>query len=45
VEISNEPALSALGAAAECDGWDQLIVAIVGIHTAGSFPDSLVEEQ
>jgi hypothetical protein len=41
VEISNEPAVSALGVAAERDGWGQLIVAVVDIHTAGSFPDSL----
>ena len=41
VEISNEPAVSALGVTAERDGWGQLIVAVGDIHTAESFPDSL----
>jgi hypothetical protein len=41
VEISNEPAVSALGVAAERDGWGKLIVAVGDIHTAESFPDSL----
>src|SRR5687767_1694607 len=41
VEISNEPAVSALGVTAEGDGWGQLIVAVGDIHTAESFPDSL----
>src|SRR5215218_10754871 len=38
VEISNEPAVSALGVTAEPDGWGQLIVAVGDIHTAESFP-------
>jgi hypothetical protein len=41
VEISNEPAVSALGVAAERDGWGKLIVAVGDIYTAESFPDSL----
>jgi hypothetical protein len=41
VEISNEPAVAALGATAERDGWGQLSVAVGDIHTAESFPDSL----
>jgi hypothetical protein len=41
VEISNEPAVSALGVTAERDGWGQLIVAVSEIHTAKFFPDSL----
>jgi hypothetical protein len=41
VEISNEPAVSALGVTAERDGWGQLIVAVGDIHTAEPFPDSL----
>jgi hypothetical protein len=41
VEISNEPPVSALGLTAERNGWGQLIVAVVDIHTAESFPDSL----
>ena len=41
VEISNEPAASALGVTAERDGWGQLIVAVGDIHTAESFPDSV----
>jgi hypothetical protein len=40
VEISNEPAVSALGLTAERDGWGQFIVAVGSIHTAVSFPDS-----
>jgi hypothetical protein len=45
VEISNEPAVTALGVALERDGWDNLIVAVGDIHTAVSFPDSLVGEE
>jgi hypothetical protein len=41
VEISNEPAVSALDVMAERDGCGQLIVAVGDIHTAESFPDSL----
>jgi hypothetical protein len=41
VEISNEPAVSALGVTTECEGWGQLIVAVGDIHTAEPFPDSL----
>jgi hypothetical protein len=41
VEISNEPAVSALGVAAERDSWGKLIVAVGDIYTAESFPDSL----
>jgi hypothetical protein len=41
LEISNGPAVSALGVTAERDRWGQLIVAVVDIHTAESFPDSL----
>jgi hypothetical protein len=41
VEISNEPAVSALGITAERDGCGQLIVAVGDIHAAESFPDSL----
>jgi len=41
VEISNEPAVSALGVAVERDGWGQLIVAVGDIHTDESFPDSV----
>jgi hypothetical protein len=42
VEISNEPAISALGVTAERHRWRQLIVAVGDIHTAESFPDSRV---
>jgi hypothetical protein len=45
VEISNEPAVSALGVTAERDGWGQLIVAVGDIHTAESFPDTLRHRQ
>jgi hypothetical protein len=45
VEISNEPAASALGVTAERDGWGQLIVAVGDIHTAESFPDSLRQKE
>ena len=45
VEISNEPAVSALGVTAERDGCGQLIVAVGDIHTAESFPDSLASER
>jgi hypothetical protein len=45
VEISNEPAVSALGVTAERDGWGQLIVAVGDIHTAESFPDSLASKR
>jgi hypothetical protein len=41
VEISNEPAVSALGVRAERDGYGQLIVARWYIHNAKSLPDSL----
>jgi hypothetical protein len=41
VEISNEPAFSALGVTVACDGWNEFIVAVGDTHTAGSFPDSL----
>src|SRR3954449_8163783 len=41
VEISNDPAVLALGVAAERDSGDQLDVAVGDIHTAESFPDSL----
>jgi hypothetical protein len=41
VEISNKPAVSAVGVTAERDGWGQLIIAVGDIHTAESFPDSL----
>jgi len=41
VEISNEPAVWAVGVAAERDGWGKLIVAVGDIYTAESFPDSL----
>jgi hypothetical protein len=41
VEISNKPAVSALGMTAERDVWGQLTVAVGDIHTAESFPDSL----
>jgi hypothetical protein len=41
VEISNEPAFSALGVTAERDGWAEFIVAVGDIHTAESFPDSV----
>jgi hypothetical protein len=41
VEISNEPAISALDMTAECAGWGQLLVAVGDIHTAEIFPDSL----
>jgi hypothetical protein len=44
-EISNQPAVSALGVTAERDGWGQLIVAVGDIHTAESFPDSVDTEQ
>jgi hypothetical protein len=37
VEISNEPAVSALGVAAERDGWSKLIVAVGDIHTAAAW--------
>jgi hypothetical protein len=45
VEISNEPAVSALGVTTECEGWGQLIVAVGDIHTAEPFPDSLGSKQ
>jgi hypothetical protein len=45
VEISNEPAVSALGVTAERDPGGQLIVAVGDIHTAESFPDSLASTQ
>ena len=45
VEISNEPAVSALGVTAERDGRGQLIVAVGDIHTAESFPDSLASKR
>jgi hypothetical protein len=45
VEISNKPAVSAVGVTAERDGWGQLIIAVGDIHTAESFPDSLASEQ
>jgi hypothetical protein len=45
VEISNEPAVSALGVTAERGGWGHLIVAVGDIHTAKSFPDSLRAKQ
>jgi hypothetical protein len=45
VEISNEPAVSALGVTAERDGWGQFIVAVGDIHTAESFPDSLASKR
>jgi len=45
VEISNEPAVSALGVTAERDGWGPLIVAVGDIHTAESFPDSLRQKR
>src|SRR4051794_27809176 len=41
VEISNEPALSALGVTAARDGWNEFIVAVGDIHTVGSFPHNL----
>jgi hypothetical protein len=41
VEISIEPAVSALGVTAERDGLGPLLVAVGDIHTAESFPDSL----
>jgi hypothetical protein len=41
VEISNEPAVSALGVTAERDGRAQFIVAVGDIHTAERFPDSV----
>jgi hypothetical protein len=41
MEISNEPAVSALRVLAERDGWGQLVVAVGDIHTAESFSDSL----
>jgi hypothetical protein len=45
VEISNEPAFSALGVTAERDGWAEFIVAVGDIHTAESFPDSLTRKR
>jgi hypothetical protein len=41
VEISNQPAVSALGVTAERDGLGPFLVAVGDIHTAESFPDSL----
>jgi hypothetical protein len=41
VQISNEPAVSALGVTAERYDRGQDIVAVGDIHTAESFPDSL----
>jgi len=41
VEI-NDPAVAALAVAAERDGWGQFDVAVGDIHTAESFPDSLL---
>jgi hypothetical protein len=45
VEISNEPAFSALGVTAARDGWNEFIVAVGDTHTAGSFPDSLASRR
>jgi hypothetical protein len=45
VEISNEPAVSAIGVTAERDGWGQLIITVGDIHTAESFPDSLTTRE
>jgi hypothetical protein len=45
VEISNEPAVSAVGVTAELDDGRQHIVAVGDIHTAKSFPDSVSQEQ
>jgi hypothetical protein len=45
VEISNEPAVSALIVTAKRDHWDRLIVAVGDIHTPEPFPDSVDESE